>query len=527
MLEWDFVIVGSGFGGSVSALRLVEKGYRVLLIEKGRRFRAQDFPKTNWDLRRWLWKPSLGLRGPFQMTFFRHVTTLSGVGVGGGSLVYGNTLPIPKDAFFSAQPWARLASWKDELAPHYATVRRMLGATPTPMQTLPDRILEQLGREIGREHHPTTVAVYFGEPGVTVPDPYFGGDGPSRTGCNRCGGCMIGCRFGAKNTLDQNYLHLAEQKGLRLQPETEATSIRPLVPGGFVVEARCARVPRPRRAARFTARNVILAGGVLGTVPLLLRLQRSSQGLPHLSPQLGRFVRTNSEAIIGVTTRRRELDLSKGITIGSILETDAHSHLEPVRWPAGSGFLRLLAFPHVSGSRVRIRLARLLGEALRHPLDTLRAYFVRDWAKSTMCLLYMRALEGHLTLRLGRSLHTGFRLGATTRLDSGPAPTSNIPEAEELAQRVARTIDGKPMTLVTESIGGIPTTAHILGGACMGDSPESGVIDHRHRVFGYDGLYVIDGSAVSANPGVNPALTIAALAERAMTFIPARAVEVP
>lgn len=518
--EWDFLIVGSGFGGSVSALRLVEKGYKVLMLEKGRRFGAHDFPKTNWDLRRWLWRPEIGLHGLFQMTFFRHVTTLSGVGVGGGSLVYGNTLPVPGDGFFLAESWSRLAAWKDELAPHYETVRKMLGATPTPMQTFPDKVLEELGREIGREHHPTTVAVYFGQPGVSAPDPYFGGAGPARTGCNQCGGCMLGCRFGAKNTLDQNYLFLAEKKGLRLEAETEVTWIAPISSGAYEVEARKGLGRGGRRPARFTARNVILAGGVLGTVPLLLRLQRDERGLPRLSPQLGRFVRTNSEAIIGVTTRRRDLDLSKGITIGSILETDAHSHLEPVRWPAGSGFLRLIAFPHVSGRTFPARLAHLLSEALRHPLDTLRAYFVRDWAKSTMCLLYMRALEGHLTMGLGRSLHTGFLEGAVTRLESGPAPTSNIPEAEDLARRVAVKLDGKPMTLVTESLGGIPTTAHILGGACMGDARESGVIDHRHRVFGYDGLYVIDGSAMSANPGVNPALTISALAERAMTFIP-------
>jgi cholesterol oxidase len=521
-LEWDFVVIGSGFGGSVSALRLKERGYRVLLLEKGRRFGRDDLPQTNWDLRRWLWKPALGLHGLFQMTFFPHVTALSGVGVGGGSLVYGNTLPIPNDAFFAARPWGALATWKQELAEHYQTVRRMLGATATPFETLPDRVLGEMGREMGRVHHPTTVAVYFGESGVTVKDPYFSGEGPERTGCNHCGGCMLGCRFGAKNTLDKNYLHLAEKKGLALHAETEVTWVRPLAEGGYQVDALQGLLPSPRRSLRFTTTNIVFSGGVLGTLPLLLRLRKSADGLPKLSDQVGRFVRTNSEAIIGVTTRRRDLDLSKGITIGSILETDDHSHLEPVRWPQGSGFLRLLAAPHVSGSSFPERLARLISASLRHPLRTARAYFVRDWARSTMCLLYMRTLEGHLTMRLGRGLTTGFREGLTTKLESGPRPTSNIPEAEALANRVAEKIDGKPMTLLTETLGGIPTTAHILGGACMGDSPDTGVIDHRHRVFGYEGLYVIDGSAISANPGVNPALTIAALAERAMTFIPPR-----
>jgi cholesterol oxidase len=271
-----------------------------------------------------------------------------------------------------------------------------------------------------------------------------------------------------------------------------------------------------------TARNVVFAGGVLGTVPLLLALRRSADGLPALSDQVGRFVRTNSEAIIGVTTRRQDLDLSKGIAIGSILQTDAHSHIEPVRYPEGAGFFRLLGAPAVTGRSLAERLLRLIVETAKHPIDTARAYFVKDWAKSTVMLLYMRTLEGSLTLHFGRSLFTGFREGVTSRLESGPRPTANIPEATRLAERVAEKLDGKAMTLVTETLGGIPTTAHILGGACMGDSAATGVIDHRHRVYGYDGLYVVDGAAVSANPGVNPSLTIAALAERAMAFVPTK-----
>jgi cholesterol oxidase len=524
MAEWDFVVIGSGFGGSVSALRLVEKGYRVLLLEKGRRLGPGDFPRTNWDLRRWLWRPALGLHGLFQMVFFPHVTALSGVGVGGGSLVYANTLPIPKDGFFAAEPWSALASWKDELREHYQTVRRMLGAAPNPIQTVTDQVLAEMGREMGMEHHPTTVAVYFGTPNVTVPDPYFGGEGPHRTGCNSCGGCMLGCRFGAKNTLDRNYLYLAEGKGLDIRAETEVTWVKPRPEGGYEVQALRGLLPRPREAVRFTTDSVVFAGGVLGTVPLLLELKQSPQGLPALSEQVGRFVRTNSEAIIGVTTRRRDLDLSKGIAIGSILETDAHSHIEPVRYPEGAGFFRLLGAPAVDGASLLSRLWRLLVELARHPRQTARAYFVADWAKSTVMLLYMRTLEGHLTFRRGRGFSTFFRKGVLTKLESGPAPTANIPEANALARRVAEKLDGKPMTLVTETLGGIPTTAHILGGACMGASRETGVIDHRHRVFGYEGLYVIDGSAVSANPGVNPSLTIAALAERAMTFIPDKTV---
>lgn len=519
MSHWDYVIVGSGFGGSVSALRLVEKGYRVLLLEKGKRYGPGDYPTRNWQLRKWLWRPALGCFGPFQMLFFPHVTALSGVGVGGGSLIYGNTLPIPKDGFFGADGWAHLARWKDELAPHYQTVRRMLGASDTPFQTEPDRVLGEIGREIQREHLPTTVAVYFGEPGVTVPDPYFGGEGPPRTGCIRCGSCLIGCRHGAKNTLDQNYLYLAERRGLTIRAEAEVTWVAPRSEGGYTIDVREGLGP-VRKTSQVTATNVVFAGGVLGTIPLLLRLRRSPRGLPQLSSRVGQFVRTNSEAIIGITTRRKDLDVSKGIAIGSILETDEHSHIEPVRWPAGSGALRVLAAPHVLGDSFLTRAGKLVAAIVRHPVRSARAYFVRDWAKSTVCLLYMRALEGHLTMRLGRGLSTGFRDDVTTALESGPRPTSNIPEAAELARRFEEKLDGSAMTLATESIGGIPTTAHILGGARMGDSAESGVIDHRHRVFGYEGLYVIDGAAISANPGVNPSLTIAALAERAMTFIP-------
>lgn len=526
--DCDWLIIGSGFGGSVSALRLVEKGYKVLLLEKGRRLGGQDFPKTNWDLRRWMWLPQLGWRGLFKMTFFRHVTVLSGVGVGGGSLVYGNTLPIPKEPFFQSGSWAGLADWQRELEPHYTTVRRMLGAMPNPHLTLPDTLLREVGQEVGRQDfQPTTLAVYFGQPGVTVPDPYFSGEGPPRTGCTLCGGCMIGCRHGAKNTLDKNYLYLAEKRGLTLHADTEVTWVRPLPEGGYEVQALQGARLLFRRPMRFTARQVIFAGGVLGTVSLLSRLRQHPQGLPRLSERLGDCVRTNSEALIGIITPRKDVDLSRGVAISSILHTDEHSHLEPVRYPAGSGFFRLLALPHASAPTLLARLARLVGMVLRHPLRTLRALLVPDFARHSLILLYMRTLEGHLRMQLGRSLLTGLRRGLTTTLQEGPAPTAYMPEINDLAERFARRLDGSVMSMATETLMGIPTTAHILGGCSMGDSPERGVIDPRHRVFGYEGLYVIDGSAISANPGVNPSLTIAALAERAMTFIPARQQQAP
>lgn len=520
--DWDYLIIGSGFGGSVSALRLVEKGYRVLMLEKGPRFKPEDFPVTNWDLKRWMWNPKLGWRGLFKMTFFPHVTVLSGVGVGGGSLVYANTLPIPKDDFFQNPSWGSLAKWKDELGPHYQTVRRMLGAAEHPYTTVHERVLRDIAKDMGREDkfEKTVAAVHFGTPGVTVEDPYLGGEGPPRTGCIQCGGCMLGCRFGAKNTLDKNYLWLAERRGLRIEPDTEVTWVRPREGGGYEVDALYGPEPFGRDPRKFSAKRVIFAGGVLGTVDLLLKLVEREDGLPKLSPRVGDFVRTNSEALIGVTSSDEKLDASKGIAIGSILHTDEHSHLEFVRYSEGSNFFRLLGAPHVDGATFWQRLARMVGMMLKHPLRTLKLYFVGDWAKSTMILLYMRTLEGHLQFKRGRSLTTGYRVGLTTALQEGPAPTANIPEATELAHRVEEKINGTAATLATETLLGIPSTAHILGGACMGASPEQGVIDHQHRMYGYEGLYVIDGSAVSANPGVNPSLTIAALAERAMTFIP-------
>ncbi len=515
-MDHDFVIIGSGFGGSVCGLRLVEKGYRVVMLEKGRRFAPEDFPRSNWDLRRWRWMPRLGFRGLFKMTFLRHLTVLSGVGVGGGSLVYANTLPTPRDEFFRAPGWAHLADWRAELAPHYATALRMLGATENPHLGPADQAVRAIGRDLGREEgfRPVRVAVFFGEPGKTVPDPYFGGEGPPRTGCTLCGGCMIGCRHGAKNSLDRNYLWLAERRGLRIEADTEVTWVRPRPEGGFEVEARQGRSRLHRRRVRFTARNVVFAGGVLGTVPLLLRLRARPDGLPRLSPRVGDRVRTNSEALIGVTTLRRDLDLSRGIAITSILHTDEHSHLEPVRYPSGSGFFRLLMAPLVAGERAPVRVLRTLLALARRPLRYLKAYLVRDWARSTVILLFMRTLEGTLRLRL----RGGGRLSSS--LAGGPAPTASMPEAADLARRMAERIDGVEATLATETLLGTPTTAHILGGACMGASPEEGVVDARHRAFGYEGLYVVDGSAVSANPGVNPSLTITALAERAMSLVP-------
>ncbi len=523
MSHFDVIVIGSGFGGSVAALRLTEKGHRVLVLEKGRRFAPDDFPKSNWDLKRWMWRPELGMTGIFQMSFMKHVTVLHGVGVGGGSLVYANTLPTPKDAFFEAASWGSLSKWKQELEPHYATARRMLGAAKNPLLTRGDEVLREIAREMGREEHfhPTEVAVYFGKAGERTPDPYFGGRGPDRVGCNFCGACMTGCRVGAKNTLDKNYLYLAELGGARVIAEREVTAVRPRREGGYRVETS----PSFGRGedAVFTADRVVFAGGVMGTVPLLLAMREDPQGLPALSARVGDAVRTNSEALAGVVVPDPDADFSRGVAITSILHTDAHSHIEPVRYASGSGFFRTMVLPQSTGDSVGGRLFRAARSVLSDPVRWARAYTVRDFAKQSQVLLYMRTLEGTLSLRLGRDVRNGFRRGLVTKLDNpDEAPKANMPEALELADRFAKKVGGVAATLLTETVLGVPSTAHILGGACMGSGPSGGVIDDRHRVFGYDGLYVIDGSAVSANPGVNPSLTITALAERAMSFIEAK-----
>jgi cholesterol oxidase len=517
---YDYVIVGSGFGGSVSALRLVEKGYDVLMLEKGSELKAEDFPTTNWDLKRWLWAPLFGFRGIFQMRPFRHVQVLAGAGVGGGSLTYANTLPIPKHGFYASPAWAHLADWESELAPHYQTARKMLGAAPTDFLTPADALLKELASELGTPEafEKPHVAVFTGTPGQTVPDPYFGGEGPARTGCVRCGSCMTGCRFGAKNTLDKNYLYFARKQGLTLLADTEVVHVAEAHGGGYVVRVRQGRSWFGREQREFRARNVIFSGGALGTNSLLLRLRADPTALPRLSHQVGRRVRTNSESLICVTVPNSREDHAKGIAINSLLQTDEHSHLEMVRYGTGSGFFRtIVTAPHVAGRTGFLMIFRMLLATMLHPWLTLRALFVRDWARATMILLYMRSTEG--TLRFVRD---AFGM-MNTRIEKGERPSASMPEATALALRIAQKVGGIARSTFYEQVFNVPTTAHILGGCCMGDTPQTGVIDDQHRVFGYDGMFVIDGSAISANVGVNPSLTICALAERAMSLIPKKA----
>jgi len=513
--HYDFAIIGSGFGGSVSALRLTQKGYRVLVIEKGRRFTGAEFPKTNWDFRNYMWKPEVGMHGILQLSFFDHVTVAHGVGVGGGSLGYANTLPTPQDAFFTSGTWAGLADWKEELAPHYETVLRTLGAAPNPRETAADRFLKDIAKDTGREEHfhPTRVGVYFGRPGHEVDDPYFDGAGPRRTGCTFCGSCMTGCPVGAKNTLDRNYLYLAEALGAEVRSQTQVTAVRARM-GEYLIETDASF--GPKRPASVRATSVVFAAGVLGSVPLLLKMRETADGLPNLSPRIGDNVRTNNEAIIGIVNPGAEDDHTKGVAITSILHTDDHSHLEVVRTGRGADMFRALSLPHAPGDTLAERLSGALLGFGERPL-TWAKYLTKRSLSEYMCsLLYMLALEGTLSLRLdGKSRRL------VTRLDDPEmAPQAFMPEANELAHRFRDKMGGVKISMLTELLAGIPTTAHILGGAAIGENAEEGVIDTQHRAFGYDGLYVIDGSSMSANPGVNPSLSIASMAERAMSFIP-------
>lgn len=485
------LVVGSGFGGSVAALRLAEKGYRVAVLEAGRRWNAEDFAPTNWRVRRYLWAPRLGCRGIQRLTLLRDVLVLSGAGVGGGSLVYANVLYEPP-----AEVWDD-PRWADELAPFYERARQMLGATVTPFETPADEVMRKVALQLGagQTFERTPVGVWFGEDGV---DPYFDGAGPLRYGCVRCGGCMVGCRHGAKNSLDRNYLHLAARLGAEILPEREAVRIR-RGDNGWSVDTVRPGAWLARRPRTFHASEVVLAAGVLGTVKLLLR---SGVG----GPGVGERVRTNSEAIVGASALRADVDLSRGVAIGSSIRV-GDTHLQPVRYPRGSNLMGLLGTLLVDGGGRSPRQLRFVREIARRPLEFLRTLSVRRWSERTIIVLAMQSRPSELRARLRRG-----RL--TTEKTPTPIPTY-IPVANEAARIAAGLIGGLPGSALNEVLLDVPTTAHVLGGACIGT-----VLDEYHRVVSDPGLHVVDGAAVGSNLGVNPALTIAAQAERALAFWP-------
>ena len=525
----DVVIVGSGFGGSVAALRLSEKGYRVRVFEAGRRFEDQDFAKTSWDVRRYLWAPRIGCFGVQRIHRLPHVMILAGAGVGGGSLNYANTLYEPPPSFFTDRNWPAGIDWHAALAPHYATAKRMLGVVERYPHTGPvERIMagaaEDLGVSDTFRHAP--VGVFLGTPGVRVPDPFFDGEGPDRTGCTLCGNCMTGCRVGAKNTLMKNYLALAERRGARIDAMRTVVEVRQDARGGYLVttERSGAWLRRDRRTVR--AEQVVLAAGTWGTQQLLHRM-RASAALPRISDAVGRLTRTNSEALDGAVSTRvpDSAGYARGVAITTSFHIDDRTHVENVRYGPGSNLMGALATVLVPGDRsFGRRLALLLGALIRHPIRQFRLADLHRWSERGIIALVMQTADNSLTLSLRRRFG---RDVLTSRQGHGAPNPSYLPQAHRAVAAITERMQGET-GVRTEPRGswpevfGIPLTAHFLGGAVISDSPDRGVVDPWNRVWGHPGIHVLDGAAVPANPGVNPSLTVTALAERAVAHWPRR-----
>jgi cholesterol oxidase len=521
--DLDWLVIGSGFGGSVSALRLREKGYSVAVLECGRRFADHELPRSTWDLGRYFWAPYIGMRGILRLTTFRHVAVLTGSGVGGGSLGYANTLYRASPRFYDDAQWAGLRDWKAALEPHYAEAERMLGVVEVAADDPADQLLREFGREIGADktYAKTRVGVYFGTPGETVPDPFFGGAGPDRTGCILCGRCMVGCPHNAKNTLVKNYLWLAEQAGVTIEPDRTVIDVRPLgaldgSDGYAVTSVRTGRwFGKDTRVQ--TARGVVVAAGALGTNRLLARCKLNGS-LPRVSERLGELVRTNSEAILAVTLPDGGPDLTKRVAITSSVYPDPDTHIETVTYGGAGGAMHNLHTVLVGDGTRITRPIRLLGALMRHPLRALRTLNPIGWSANTIIVLVMQTLDNALALRARRLPGGGVWL--RTEMDPRrPIPTF-IPVANQFAEWLAERTGGIAQSSIMEAAANIPSTAHILGGAVIGADPSRGVVDADQRVFGYENLLVCDGAAVPANVGVNPSLTITALAEHAMSRVP-------
>jgi cholesterol oxidase len=512
--EYDVIVIGSGFGGSVTALRLSEKGYRVGVLEQGARWRPQDYPPESLPLRETMWQPRFGLFGPLQLTVLKNVVIQSAAGVGGGSLIYGNVLYEPSDQFYNDPQWSSIADWKAELAPFYDQAKRMLGVATNPRLTPADDVFKSIADDLGvaDTFHPTQVGSFFGEPGKTVPDPYFGGIGPDRAGCVFCGRCINGCAHNAKNILERNYLYLAEKAGAQVHPMTTVVDVRESPAGGYQVETiHTGRWVRKQRQA-WRADQVVFAAAALGTQNLLHRL-RANDSLPRISARLGELTRTNSEVTLIATSRSRT-DLAQGVAGTSSIHPDANTHIEAFRVGKGSNWAYLLTTTLVDGDRHR--LAKWVLTNLRHPTAFARSFNVRRASDRSISLLVMQDLNNSLTTYLKRGL-----LGAKMASRQGRgAPNPNwIPVGNDIARRAAAKLDGDPHGWYFDLVNR-PTTAHFIGGCSIGDSPATGVVDPYQRLYGYPGLHIIDGSTIAANLGVNPALTITALSERAVALWP-------
>jgi cholesterol oxidase len=533
---YDYVVIGSGFGGSVSAMRLTEKGYSVLILEKGKRYNDNDFATTNWQFWKYLWLPALRAHGILQVSILKGAMILHGVGVGGGSLGYANVLEVPSDETFATPAWNQNVKWGEILRPHYETAKRMLGVSRNPKLWKADEVLKQIAEERGMGHtfRATDVGAYFGEEGIAVADPFFEGAGPARAGCVHCGGCMVGCRYNAKNTLPKNYLFFAEKNGAEIHAEVEASDVRPLTADdrlqNAVTDARyeitfhSSTSPFKRKQTVY-AKHVIFSAGVMGTMKLLLNLRDVKKSLPNLSPRLGDMVRTNSEALLGSIARNADVNYSQGVSISSIFNADEVTRVEPVRYPDGSSLMRLLAAPLIDLEvGVASRAIRSLWWIITHPFEFLRAQMLPGWAHNTTIVLVMQNTDNRMRFRLGRSLHTLFRKGLVAIEEPGYKIHAQVEGSHQIARDFAKRTDGVAMGSLGENLLNLPTTAHILGGAPMGGNAEEGVVDENFQIHNYEGMYIIDGSVMPANPGVNPSLTITALAEYAMSKIQSKQV---
>ena len=519
--EFDYIVVGSGFGGSVSAMRLSQKGYKVGVIESGKRWKADDFAEKNWNLRKFLWMPGIGLYGIQRMNMLRDIFILSGAGVGGGSLNYANTLYIPGDTFFEKESMQRLGG-KEEFMPYYALAKKMLGATDNIRLTPQDDLLEETVAEYGREDtfNTTPVGVYFGQEGKKADDPYFSGEGPARIGCEFCGGCMTGCRKDAKNTLDKNYLYFAEKFGAEIIPENKVIDIMPLSEDGsdgYVIKTKKAiGFFGKLKGKTFRTKGIIISAGTLGTLSLLIGLKQKNR-LPNLSDNLGKKVRTNSEALIGVKSRDRNADYSKGVAITSSVHVDDNTHIEPVRYAKGNDFMSLLTVLLTDGGGKIPRQIKFIFNIFRHPLDFLKLLNPFGWAKRSIILLVMQTHDNYINILRTRRPVWPFIKSLTSRQASKKKNPVYIPIANDFARKLGKKMNGIPTSVISEVVIDAPLTAHIMGGCGIGDI---GVIDERNRVIGYENMIIVDGSQIPENLGVNPSLSITAFSERAMSFIP-------
>ena len=525
-LDFDVLVIGSGFGGSVSALRLTEKGYRVGVLEAGARFEDKDFASGTFDLTRYLWAPALGCYGIQRIDAVRDTMIVAGAGVGGGSLVYANTLYEPLEQFFRDPQWASITDWKDELKPYYDQAKRMLGVVENPVRTPADDVMERVATDMGVAHtfHPTPVGVFFGgpgqQPGETVPDPFFGGAGPDRNACLNCGECMSGCRHNAKNTLVKNYLYLAEQQGATVLPLSTVTRVSPRDGGGYDVTIKYTKATRAtaRTTRTLTAEHVVFAAASLGTQKLLHRMKDEGH-LPRLSDRLGHLSRTNSESILGAIAPKSDpIDYSQGVAITSSFHPDEDTHIEPVRYGKGFNAMAMMQTVLTDGDGDAPRWQTWLKQMWKEKKNLFELYDLRHWSERTVIALVMQSLDNSITTYGKRNKVTGHWRMTSKQGHGAPNPTW-IPVANEAVRRIAADLGGTPGGNVGEPFN-MPLTAHFIGGCAIGESSETGVVDPFQRVYGHPGLHVADGSAITANLGVNPSLTITAQAERAMSFWP-------